>query len=164
MVKNSSRKKNPQAIQSGKVVFQPNDFFTGQPVKGASIYILSNILHDWPDKEAVQILNHIVAAMAPTSRLLVIEIVTMPAISQSRSPPPLVDEKDLDGAPWPLLKDYGSVNRFAHHQGLEIINLLNGLDRTLGEYIALFDRVELELVRVHRIRKLVSIMEVKKRY
>ncbi|KAF8579388.1 S-adenosyl-L-methionine-dependent methyltransferase [Ramaria rubella] len=154
---------NPEALKSGRVTFEPNDFFTGQPVKGASIYILSNILHDWPDKEALTILNHIAAAMVPSSRLLVIEIVIVPSLSQSRSPPPAPKDKNVGDAPWPLPKDYGFVNRYPHHQSMEIMNLFNGLDRTLDEYVSLFRLSGLELVEVHRIRKLVSVMEVKKK-
>ncbi|KAF8581482.1 S-adenosyl-L-methionine-dependent methyltransferase [Ramaria rubella] len=121
--------KNPEAVASGRVSFQPNDFFTGQPVKGAAIYILSNILHDWPDKDALAILKHIADAMTPASRLLVIEVVIVPALSQSRSPPPAPEEREPNDAPWPLLKDYGIVNRYPHHQSMELINLFNGLDR-----------------------------------
>ncbi|KAF8579301.1 S-adenosyl-L-methionine-dependent methyltransferase [Ramaria rubella] len=159
---------NPEALHSGRVTFQPNDFFTGQPVKGAIIYILANVLHDWPDKEASTILNHIADAMAPNSRLLVLEVVIVPSLSQSRSPPSAA--KDLNGgdAPWPLPKDYGFVNCYPHHQSMVIMNLLNGLDRifcnrTLDEYVALFERSGLELVETHRIRKLVSFMELKKK-
>ncbi|KIJ42546.1 hypothetical protein M422DRAFT_779976 [Sphaerobolus stellatus SS14] len=154
---------NAEAIRSGRVKFQPNDFFTEQPVKGAAIYILSNIIHDWPDNEALKILKHIGDAMIPTSRLLVMEIVIVPSLSQSRSPPSAPVDQNTNDAPWPLPKDYGIVNRYPHHQSMEMINTFNGLDRTLDEYVALFQQSELELVEVHRIRKLVSIMEVKKK-
>jgi len=159
----------PDALESGRVVFQGNSFLTGQPVKGAQLYILSNILHDWPDSEALTILHHITQAMLPTSRLLVIEVVQRPAISQSLRPPspdgePPKEERNSEedqSAPWPLIKNYGIVNRYAAHQSLELINLFNGLDRTLAEYNTLFEQSGLILVKVHRIRKLVSIMEVK---
>ncbi|KAF8581475.1 S-adenosyl-L-methionine-dependent methyltransferase [Ramaria rubella] len=154
--------RNPEVLTSGRVVFQPNDFFTRQPVKGAGIYILSNILHDWPEEEALSILRNLADAMDVKSRLLVIEIVVVPSISQSRNPLPLDEDKDSNSAPWPLLKDYGVVNRYAHHQCMELINLFNSLDRTLDEYVALFETVGLELVKVHHLRKPVSIMEVKK--
>ena len=85
--------------------------------------------------------------MTSTSRLLVIEIVIVPAISQSRSPPPEVcrlipplfvltlaplQERNPEDAPWPLLKDYGQVNRYAHHQSMELMNIFNGLSRCGG--------------------------------
>ena len=42
---------------------------------GAKFYYLRNILHDWPDAEAVTILRNVAAAMAPHSRVLVDDIV-----------------------------------------------------------------------------------------
>lgn len=172
-------KNNPEALQSGRVTFQPHDFFTTQPVKGAAVYILSNILHDWPDKEALNILSNIAKAMTTESRLLICEIVHTPAISQSLEPPILrgssfSEEKTNDDAcykkdfsfndaPWPLLKDYGIVNRYSHHQTIELMVLFNGLDRTLTEYCELFHQRGLELVKIHPIRKLVSVMELKLR-
>ncbi|KAJ5431617.1 hypothetical protein N7445_008115 [Penicillium cf. griseofulvum] len=40
-----------------------HDIFTEQPVKGAAIYHLKRILHDWGDDEARIILKHLVSAM-----------------------------------------------------------------------------------------------------
>ncbi|KAG6989491.1 O-methyltransferase asqD [Fusarium oxysporum f. sp. conglutinans] len=43
----------------------PHDFFTPQPVRGARAYFMHNVLRDWEDKEASQILKHIADAMEP---------------------------------------------------------------------------------------------------
>ncbi|KKA24025.1 O-methyltransferase family protein [Rasamsonia emersonii CBS 393.64] len=51
------------------------DFFTEQPVKGADIYYLKSVLHDWDDIAARKILSNTAKAMAPHSRLLINEIV-----------------------------------------------------------------------------------------
>lgn len=45
------------------MVKMPHDFFTEQPVKGAHIYYLRRILHDWSDDSSVTILKHLAAAM-----------------------------------------------------------------------------------------------------
>ncbi|EMT72992.1 Sterigmatocystin 8-O-methyltransferase [Fusarium odoratissimum] len=51
-----------------------HDFFTPQPVRGARAYFMHNILHDWEDNKASQILKHIADAMEPGySRLLIHE-------------------------------------------------------------------------------------------
>ncbi|OLN97812.1 Demethylsterigmatocystin 6-O-methyltransferase 2 [Colletotrichum chlorophyti] len=42
---------------------QPYDFFTPQPVRGARVYFLHNVLHDWPDPTAIEILKIIAEAM-----------------------------------------------------------------------------------------------------
>ncbi len=47
-----------------------HDFFTEQPVKHAQIYYIRRVFHDWQDEEAEKILQAIVPAMAPDSRIL----------------------------------------------------------------------------------------------
>ncbi|KAB5583422.1 S-adenosyl-L-methionine-dependent methyltransferase [Coniochaeta sp. 2T2.1] len=42
---------------------QPHDFFTEQPVKGARVYFMHNVLHDWPDTSAADILRKLAASM-----------------------------------------------------------------------------------------------------
>lgn len=48
-----------------------HDFFQPQPVKGAKVYYMRQILHDWPDKQAKIILEHIRDAMNEESVLIV---------------------------------------------------------------------------------------------
>ncbi|CAG7931716.1 unnamed protein product [Penicillium olsonii] len=52
---------------------QVHNFFDEQPVKGAKAYYLRTVLHDWPDKQAVEILSRIREAMAPDSVVLIHE-------------------------------------------------------------------------------------------
>ncbi|KAL9598998.1 MAG: hypothetical protein Q9219_004112 [cf. Caloplaca sp. 3 TL-2023] len=53
-----------------------HDFFTPQPVIGSKVYLMRQVLHDWPDKECKIILSNLAAAMRPGySRLLVNEII-----------------------------------------------------------------------------------------
>jgi 2,7-dihydroxy-5-methyl-1-naphthoate 7-O-methyltransferase len=47
-------------------------FFEPLP-PGADVYILNNVLHDWPDADAITILKGCAEAAAPTGRVLVIE-------------------------------------------------------------------------------------------
>ncbi|KAJ5387071.1 hypothetical protein N7509_009612 [Penicillium cosmopolitanum] len=58
----------PNEIES-----QVHNFFDEQPVKGAKAYYLRTVLHDWPDKQAVEILSRLREAMAPGSLLLIHE-------------------------------------------------------------------------------------------
>ncbi|KAK9318802.1 S-adenosyl-L-methionine-dependent methyltransferase [Lipomyces orientalis] len=52
-----------------------HNFWEPNPVKGAKIYYMRNIIHDWPDDKAVQILKHIKDAMAPDSTCIIDEMV-----------------------------------------------------------------------------------------
>jgi hypothetical protein len=48
------------------------DFFRAVP-SGADVYVLSNVLHDWDDADALTILRTVRHAMDPAARLLVVE-------------------------------------------------------------------------------------------
>ncbi|KAI0099267.1 sterigmatocystin 8-O-methyltransferase [Nemania sp. FL0031] len=65
----------PGRIRS-RIAFQGHDFTQPEPVKDADVYLLRMILHDWPDNEAIKILNNIIPAMEkPGSRLLIMDSV-----------------------------------------------------------------------------------------
>ena len=56
---------------SRKLERMSHNFFHKQPVRGADIYLLARILHDWPDKQAREILSNLREAMDSNSTLLV---------------------------------------------------------------------------------------------
>ncbi|KAF2754643.1 S-adenosyl-L-methionine-dependent methyltransferase [Pseudovirgaria hyperparasitica] len=53
----------------------PYDFFEPQPVKGAYIYMLRDVLHNWSDTACLSILSNIIEAMGPKSQLLILDAV-----------------------------------------------------------------------------------------
>ncbi|KAL7952231.1 sterigmatocystin 8-O-methyltransferase precursor [Trichoderma compactum] len=99
---------------------QGYDFFKEQPIKGAKSYYLRTVLHDWPDKQAVQILERVREAMTPESILLINETV----IPESNAP--------LSSATADLIMmvSFGS------------------LERTEKQFADLFNKAQLELVKV----------------
>lgn len=48
-----------------------HDFLTGQPVHGADVYFFRAVLHNWSDKYAVRILQNIVPALRPGSKVVI---------------------------------------------------------------------------------------------
>lgn len=56
-----------------RVTFAAHDFFDEQPVKGAELYLMKNILHNWADKNALRILKALTTAMKNGSRIICIE-------------------------------------------------------------------------------------------
>lgn len=60
-----------------RCTFVPGDFRESVPA-GGDIYLLSRVLANWPDAEAVRILRNCRAAMLPGARLLIFEML-MPA-------------------------------------------------------------------------------------
>jgi hypothetical protein len=62
-----------KSIEGLKVVH--HDFTKAQPVKGARVYYLRNILHDWPDQTCHTILSQLKDVLAPDSVILLDELV-----------------------------------------------------------------------------------------
>ena len=92
------------------------DFFTAVS-PGGDVYVLAQIVHDWPDAEALAILRACHRAMAPGARLWVIEQVLPPA-----------DGSDLHEQAGPTLLDLNMLVLFG-----------GGQERTAEEYRQLLD-------------------------
>lgn len=60
------------AGMAGRVELVGGDFFAAVP-EGGDLYLLKQILHDWSDDECRAILRNVRAAMAPGTRLAVVE-------------------------------------------------------------------------------------------
>lgn len=60
-----------------RVRFMSHDFFQPQPVVDAHVYFLRMIIHDWPDKEALVILQHLrhVLERNPAARIVIMDTV-----------------------------------------------------------------------------------------
>ena len=87
------------------------DFFTPQPVKGARAYYLRTVLHDWPDKQAIKILETIKAAMSKDSLLLVNEN-TLQEVNVPLYP------AELD---WTMMAHFASLER-AEKQWIQLLD------------------------------------------
>jgi hypothetical protein len=106
------------------------DFFESVPA-GADAYLLSHVIHDWPEPQALSILTRVREAIAPSGRLLIVELV-MPT----------------DDTPHPA-------------RMIDIVMLLftGGEERTGDEYADLLARAGFRLERVIPTRSPVSILE-----
>lgn len=65
---------------SSRITAQAHNFFSPQPILGAQVYLLRMILHDWPEAEAINILQNLLPALAANpgsngSRLLIMDTV-----------------------------------------------------------------------------------------
>ena len=113
----------PDAIRAGgkilppslasRVQFQVHDIFTDNPAKGADVFYLRHVLHDWPDTYAVLILKALVQSLKNGARILV---------SNSVIPPPGV----LDG----------QNENIVRYLDMQMLVLYNARERT--EWIKFF--------------------------
>lgn len=106
------------------------DFFSDVP-SGGDIYILRHIIHDWDDDRATTILRNCHAAMAPGTRLLVLDTVLPP-----RNTPPSKNLSDIT-----------------------MLVLVGGKERTEDEFSALFQSSGFALNRVLQTNSYISVVE-----
>ncbi|WP_405721522.1 acetylserotonin O-methyltransferase [Streptomyces sp. NBC_01537] len=106
------------------------DFFEEIPASG-DLYILKSIIHDWADDDALRILTACRRAMAPGSRLLLIEAVVPP----------------------------GNTPGEAKLRDVVMLTLLGGRERTQEEYAQLLGKAGLRLARVIGTRSPLQILE-----
>jgi 6-hydroxytryprostatin B O-methyltransferase len=70
---------------SGRVEFVPHNFFDPQPAAAADVYILRHICHNWSTENCAKIIQQIVPAMKPRSKILLVEVVVMPSNMEESS-------------------------------------------------------------------------------
>jgi ubiquinone/menaquinone biosynthesis C-methylase UbiE len=95
------------------------DFFKSIP-RGGDAYILSQVLHDWNDRQCVDILRNCHGVMSPEGRILVVEIVIMPTTDSA----------------------------VATVSDLHMLVVTGGRERTEAEYRDLFAQAGFRLTRV----------------
>ncbi|KAG9219850.1 hypothetical protein CCMSSC00406_0009597 [Pleurotus cornucopiae] len=69
------RDQRPELLDCGTARFQVHDFFSPQPIKGAAIFLLRAVLHDWPDKFARRILLELRKAATMATKLVIADFV-----------------------------------------------------------------------------------------
>ncbi|KAI5204008.1 hypothetical protein E4T38_04842 [Aureobasidium subglaciale] len=112
-----------------------HDFFTPQPIKGARVYYLHSVLHDWPDHKAREILQMLKPAMIKgKSKILIHEHVLWP---QNNTP-------------------------LATWSDLLMLGLMNGCERTIGMWKDVIEPVGLVISEVYTsVSSPHSILELK---
>ena len=115
-----------------RVTIQPGNAFEAVP-SGADAYILSHVIHDWDEDRCLTILRNCRAAMTPTSRLLIIELV----LREGNGP------------------GFGSAD-------MVMMTLTGGAERTAREFESLLARAGLTMTRVVPTTTSASIVEAQR--
>jgi 16S rRNA G1207 methylase RsmC len=118
-VTESAKKHLEAAGLTGRCEVVAGDFFASMPGRGDA-YILKNIIHDWDDERALQILQNCHRAMAENGKLLLVESVIPP----------------------------GNEPSFSKLGDLNMLVMAGGCERTEAEYRALFAASGFQLTRV----------------
>jgi O-methyltransferase domain len=110
---------------AGRLTGEAGDFLTGSVTPGADLYLIKNVLHDWPDETCVRILANCRAAAAEGATFLVL----VPVIPD-----------------WRTAAEPGSA--FGHAALIDVLMMsLTCRDRTLPEFESLFSRAGLAITR-----------------
>lgn len=133
-----------------RVELQAYDFFTPQPVSGAAIYLLRHVIHDWADKESIEILRQLKPALAPHSRILLAEQLMVCSSGDDR----------IKRAPFPLPANWGAPSRFNHQRDINMMSLINGIERSPREFDALVQAAGLKVTAFHPCRSQIGLVEV----
>ncbi|KAI2625786.1 putative O-methyltransferase [Hypoxylon sp. NC1633] len=139
----------PEALESRRAQFVAHDFFKPNPIKGADIYWMRHVLHDWNDDDSVKILLNIAEAMGPDSRLLVADITLTETLG----------DPYVKAAPKPLLANYGIHAHHGFSLDIAMMSLMNGKERTPSEFRKLFERAGLAMIKVWDCRSILGIIE-----
>jgi hypothetical protein len=113
-----------------RIAIEPGSFFESVPA-WADCYILSHIVHDWPEEQILTILGHCRKVMKPESKLLIVEFV----LPSGNTPHP---GKILD---------------------MVMLTVTGGEERTEEEYAVLLAEAGLRMTRVLPTASAASIVE-----
>ncbi|TFK65282.1 O-methyltransferase [Pluteus cervinus] len=136
----------PKGLASGRLSFQGHDFFTPQPIKNASIFILKNILHNWHDTQALTILRQLRGSATPETKLIVVGTV----IGYNCREHAKGVESVYKEAPEPLLPNYGGANDMGYTMDITMMTIFNAKEFTIGDMKALLEQAGWRVVRVQR--------------
>lgn len=99
----------------------------------------------------MDILRAIGAAMSTQSRVLVADQVMNTTLGCA----------ELAPAPAPLPANYGAFTRLAHERDLDMLTLINGIERTPAQLRALAARAGLRVARIWECRGIIAITELR---
>lgn len=134
------------------LTLEVQDFFEPQPeeTKGAVLFFMRFILHDWPHDFCVTILRHLRAAAGPDTKLLVSDHVLSYACTIKEGE---TEFANIPGAihppvPQPLLPNLGRGGVGAYQMDYQMLVLFNSQERTVGEFHRLGEETGWKLISV----------------
>ncbi|KAJ3553407.1 hypothetical protein NM688_g3631 [Phlebia brevispora] len=127
-----------------------HDFFDPQPIKGAAVYMIRYVLHNWSDAYCVKILGRLREVTESTTKLIVhdqiLDYLSRDTISVDTSIPgaarPMAQE--------PLLPYPDAIAGYAYALDIQMMAVLNAQGRTLKQLQTVFLKAGWKLERVHR--------------
>lgn len=161
----------PLAVSEGYIVAEPHNFFETQPRFGdAAIFVFRYILHDWPDDDCVRILQAVMPVMNSTSKILLIDTISVPSKVARMDDnlimsPTTLDELCANGhymaitAPRYIPVNFGATAKMSQALSVHMMGLFNARERCFSEWKHIVVRAGLRISRVFKLRASISIIE-----
>ncbi|KAH9993413.1 O-methyltransferase [Russula vinacea] len=119
------KKNMPDALESGRVKIQGQNFFDPQPVRhdennpeDVSVFLLCQVIHNWADEYCLTILKHLRAAAGPKTQLLIVDQVMSFACDEPAARK--IPGAELPVPPQPLLRNLGRAASPACNEDLMV--------------------------------------------
>ena len=142
----------------GRISFQAHDFFQEQPVKGADVYLLRLILHNWSDKYSKMIIKALIPALKPGAKIVIND-----RVLPGRGEAPYLVEREARSVL--LYTRMASETDKGLHRDFDLYMLAfqNAKERTADDWTTLFKETDprFKLTRVYQPPKsTLAIVEV----
>ncbi|KAG0702266.1 S-adenosyl-L-methionine-dependent methyltransferase [Suillus ampliporus] len=147
----------------GTVVVEAHDLFSSQPRTGDNYtFMLRHVLHNWPETQAVSILEKLAAAAGPKSKILIIERISghcPDTLVQLENSP--ADTTDVTSSASFATDQVvlNSSSRMPQALALHLLCLLNCHERTLDQWRTIICQAGLVVTGLYKLRAYVSVME-----
>jgi hypothetical protein len=145
----------PEVVEKGRakvlaevaerVEFMAHDFFQEQPVKGADVYLLRWILHDWSNQKSLTILRNLIPALESGANVLIQEfILPEPGIL------PSYHEKTIRQVPFLPFVNYTTNHKHIRNMDIAMKAMFNSRERSIEDWSILFREADprFQLVKV----------------
>ena len=122
----------------GRVSFQAHDFFQEQPVKGADVYLLRLVLHDWSDKYSKMIVKALIPALRRGSKVLVND-----RVIPGRGEVPYLVEREARSALYIHTRSESKADKSFHSDyDMYMLAFQNAKERTADDWTTLFSEAD----------------------
>ncbi|THU78420.1 S-adenosyl-L-methionine-dependent methyltransferase [Dendrothele bispora CBS 962.96] len=127
--------KMPEAVASGQLQFQGHSFLNKQPIKDADVFVVKQVLHNWPDVYNSTILKNLREVAKPDTKLIIIDnVIPYACRLPSDAVNNLEGDGDVDVAPEPVLPNYGPLSDHGYTLDVTMMFYFNAQEHTILQF------------------------------
>ncbi|KAH9988258.1 O-methyltransferase [Russula compacta] len=143
------KKNMPDALESGRVKLQTQDFFKPQAAQeeDVAVFFLCKIIHDWSDEYCLTILRHLRAAAGPKTQLVIDDQIIACVCDEDAVHE--IPGAEIPVPPKPLLPNMGRASSMAYNTDVMMMGFFNGQERTITYLRDLLSKAGWKLAAVH---------------